>query len=81
VKITRKENPEEIKKYEHIKPSPTFGPLRCFARLPGTIATCTLSKGHLGPHVAHRLSLFKKVVIAVWDENAISDTEKENQSE
>lgn len=63
--ITRDENPEEIKKYEHIKSAPVFGPLRCFVIFPGKTFTCTLSQGHSGPHVAH--TLFGKVV-AVWDE-------------
>ncbi len=64
--LTRKENPTEIKKYEHIKPAPTFGGLRCIARFPraGRV-TCTLAKGHAGPHVAH--AIFKKVR-AVWDD-------------
>lgn len=68
MRLTRSENPEEIEKYSHIKPAPTFGPLRCFARFPGPEGghlTCSLAKGHSGPHVAH--ALFKKVM-AVWDE-------------
>jgi len=65
MRLIREEHREEIKKYEHIKPAPTFGPVRCFARLPGTARTCTLAEGHSGPHVAH--GMFKKVM-AVWDE-------------
>lgn len=63
LRITRNENPQEIKKYEHIKPAPILGPLRCFSKFPGGTSTCTLSAGHSGPHVAH--GLFKKVN-AVW---------------
>jgi hypothetical protein len=65
MRFTREENPEQVEQYSHIKPAPIFGPLRCFARCPGTHRTCTLSKGHTGLHVAH--ALFKKVA-AVWDE-------------
>ncbi len=65
--LTRNENPVEIKKYDHIKPAPTFGPLRCFARLPGSVVTCTLTRGHSGPHIAHT-GVFKKVVGAVWED-------------
>ena len=61
----RETHPEEIEKYEHIKPAPTFGPVRCFAKCPGTPRTCTLERGHAGPHVAHG---FPKKVMAVWDE-------------
>lgn len=65
--LTREENPEEIKKYDHIKPAPTFGPVRCFERLPGTPSiSCTLSKYHTGLHIAHA-GLFKKTVRVVWD--------------
>jgi len=65
MRLIREENPNEIEKYSNIKPAPTFGPLRCYARCPGTMRTCTLSKNHIGPHVAH--GMFKKVM-AVWDE-------------
>ena len=66
MRFTRDENPEQVEQYGHIKPAPTFGPLRCFARCPGAHYTCTRSKGHNGPHVAH--TFFKKVA-AVWDED------------
>lgn len=65
MRFTKKEHPEQVKQYGHIEPAPVFGPLRCFARCPGTHLTCTLSKRHNGPHVAHG-SL--KEVTAVWDE-------------
>lgn len=65
--LTRENNPNEIKKYKDIKHAPTFGKLRCFARCPRTIRTCTLSKHHSGPHVAH--GMFKKIM-AVWDEES-----------
>jgi len=65
MKILRETDPEAIKNYEHIKPAPTFGPIRCFAKCSGTNRTCTLSKGHTGSHVAHG---FRKKVMAVWDD-------------
>lgn len=55
----------EIKKYEHIQPAPTFGPLRCNAMFPGQPRSCTRESGHEGPHVAHA---FPDTVVAVWDE-------------
>ncbi len=68
MKILREQDPEAIKKYEHIRPAPAFGGgLRCFSRCPGTARTCTLATGHIGPHVAHT---FRKKVMAVWDELA-----------
>ena len=67
MRLTRKDDPTEIKEYEHIKAAPTFGPMPCFARIPEGVASCTLSKGHGGPHVAHGGWRFKKVY-AVWDE-------------
>ncbi len=67
MKILREQDPDAIKNYEHIKPAPTFGKIRCFARCPGTARTCTLAKGHTGRHVAHG---FRKKVMAVWDELA-----------
>ena len=83
MRLTRAENPEQIEQYGDIKPAPIFGPLRCFARCPGTHRTCTLAKGHSGPHVAH--TFFKKVA-AVWDELAgreetMGQTEAEAQGE
>lgn len=63
MQITIEENPEKLEEYKHIKPAKTFGPLRCFEKFPSKKYSCTLSKGHDGPHVAH---FFKKVV-AVWD--------------
>jgi hypothetical protein len=65
MRVIREQHPEEIKNYEHIKPAPTFGPVRCFAKLPGTPLTCTLAKQHPGPHVAHG---WRKKVMAVWNE-------------
>ena len=64
MKLTIKDNRERIKRYSHIKPAPR-GSARCFTKCPGTLHTCTLQKGHSGPHVAH--GRFNKVV-AVWEE-------------
>ncbi|MEK6766114.1 MAG: hypothetical protein AABY49_07840 [Planctomycetota bacterium] len=65
MKITRNENPKEIKQYDHIKPAPTFSH-QCQRRLRGSMFMCTQPLGHSGPHIAHA-GLFKKVVAAVWD--------------
>lgn len=65
LKLTRDQNREEIQKYAHVRPAPTFGPLRCFASFPGRGYSCTLKSGHDGPHVAH--TFFKKVM-AVWED-------------
>lgn len=65
MRITRDQNPHDIKRYSHIKPAPIFGPMRCLARYPGRRYTCTLAAGHEGPHTAH--GWFSKVM-AVWDE-------------
>ena len=69
-----------IKRYDHVKPAPLWGPARCSIRCPGTRHTCTLAKGHRGPHVAH--GLFRRVV-AVWDADArirMSDVRRLQQS-
>lgn len=66
--ITKKDNPAEIENYAHIKPAPVWGPLRCFERYLGKRYSCTLSKGHSGPHVAH--GFFNKVS-AVWDRDRV----------
>ena len=63
MKLTHDKNRERIKRYSHVKPAPR-GSVRCFAQCPGTLHTCTLKKGHSGPHVSH--GRFKRVV-AVWE--------------
>lgn len=70
--LTRERDPQLIEQYSHIRPAPTWGPLRCFDRCPGSKRTCTLAKDHSGPHVSH--GLFKKVM-AVWD-NEKQETDK-----
>lgn len=67
MRLTVEKDPESIKRYRHIKPARGWRALACAARCPGTARTCTLHKGHRGPHVAH--GMFKKV-LAVWDANA-----------
>jgi hypothetical protein len=64
MRLTVEENPETIKRYAHLRPAPLWGSVRCGVRCPGTSRSCTLEKGHRGPHAAH--GLFKRVV-AVWD--------------
>lgn len=66
--ITRKDNPEEIKKYAHIKRGPMFSP-HCFAKCPGhSLTTCSREERHSGPHAAHGVGLFNPCVKVVWGE-------------
>lgn len=66
--INRKDNPEEIKKYEHIRRGPMDFP-HCFAKCPNSIiVTCSRNIGHSGPHVAHG-GWFTPHVYTVWDED------------
>lgn len=71
MRLTRKENPETIKRYDHIKPARGWKMKVCAVSCPGTAHRCTLASGHRGPHVAH--GSFKKVV-AVWEPNGVSQT-------
>jgi hypothetical protein len=71
MKLNIEEDRETIKRYKHIRPAP-WGSVTCSARCPGTLRTCTLKRGHSGPHVAH--GTLKKVV-AVWDKDAKSEGE------
>jgi hypothetical protein len=64
MKLTVQKNREAIRRYGHIKPASRLAASRCSAHCPGTKRTCTLERGHRGPHVSH--GLFRKVV-AVWD--------------
>jgi hypothetical protein len=64
MRLTIEENREAMKRYRHIKPAPQKGPARCTAVCPGTVRTCTLRRGHGGPHISH--GLFGRV-LAVWD--------------
>lgn len=64
MRLTVEENPETIKRYGHLRPASRWGSVRCGVRCPGTSRSCTLEKGHRGPHAAH--GMFKRVV-AVWD--------------
>ena len=64
MKLTIEENRERIKRYSHIKPASRWGSVLCSAYCPGTSRSCTLKRGHAGPHVAH--GAFRRVV-AVWD--------------
>lgn len=64
MRLTVEKDRETIKRYGHIRPASAWGSVACAARCPGTTRTCTLEKGHRGPHVAHG---FLKNVVAVWD--------------
>jgi len=64
LRLTVEENRETIKRYAHVKPVPFWGTRRCSAQCPGSSRTCTLEKGHRGPHIAH--GLFRRV-LAVWE--------------
>jgi len=58
LRLTREENPEEIKTYSHIKPA-SRSTARCNATYSGTSRTCSSEKYHSGPRVA-RHGLFEK---------------------
>lgn len=64
MRLTIEDNTETIKRYRHMRPALPWGPPRCSAKCPGSRRTCTLGRGHSGPHVAH--VRFGRVV-AVWD--------------
>ena len=66
VRLRVEEHARAIRRYRHVKPA-RGGSAKCSLRCPGTSHTCTLAKGHRGPHVAH--GSFRKVV-AVWDSGA-----------
>lgn len=64
MKLTIEKDSETIKRYAHIKPARGLGARPCRQQCPGTTRSCTLLRGHRGPHVAHgRL----RRVVAVWD--------------
>lgn len=63
MKLTVEENRNAIRRYSHIKPASRLA-ARCSAHCAGTKRSCTLQRGHRGPHVSH--GMFRKVV-AVWD--------------
>ena len=73
MRLTVEKDRETIKRYGHIRPAPAWGGIACAARSPGTARTCTLEKGHRGPHVAHG---FLKKVVAVWDAGTGAAPEK-----
>lgn len=62
MRLTREENREALKRYRHLKPARRRAE-RCGRRLEQSKRTCTLAKGHRGPHAAH--GLFGRV-LAVW---------------
>lgn len=65
MRLTIEDNPERLKRYSHVKPASRKDGVPCSAQCPGSTRTCTLKRGHAGPHVAHK-GVIKKVV-AVWD--------------
>jgi len=64
VRLTIEEHGEAIKRYAHVKPAGGSRSRRCSVMCPGTKRSCTVSKGHRGPHVAHNRI---RRVVAVWD--------------
>ena len=64
MRLTREENPESLRRYQHIKPARAGVSRQCLQLCPGTTRTCSREKGHAGPHVA--FGLFRRVS-AVWD--------------
>ncbi len=67
MRLTVEEHPAAIRRYAHLKPAPGARISPCAVLCPGTRRTCTLEKGHRGPHAAH--GLFNRV-LAVWDSGA-----------
>ncbi len=65
MRLTIEKNQEAIRRFQHIRPAPSWKSARCAEKCPGTQRTCTREKGHRGPHAAHER--FRRVV-AVWDE-------------
>lgn len=64
MRLTVENDAESIKRYRHVKPARGFRVRPCSASFPGAARTCTLPRGHRGPHVAHgRLGK----ILAVWD--------------
>jgi hypothetical protein len=74
MRLTVEEHREAIKRYSHVRPARGSKSRLCSTLCPGTRRTCTLGKGHRGPHVAH--GLFKKVV-AVWESDTGAGVSKE----
>lgn len=63
MKLTREQHPERLKRYRHLERA-RWGADRCGRRLGQSKRTCTLGKGHRGPHAAH--GLFGRL-LAVWE--------------
>lgn len=63
MKLTREQQPEALKRFRHLEPA-RWGAERCGRRLGRSKRTCTLRKGHRGPHAAH--GLFGRLQ-AVWE--------------
>lgn len=64
MRLTIEENRDAIRRYDHVRPARGRSVRRCAIRCPGTQRTCTLERGHHGPHVAHGAL---RRVVAVWD--------------
>lgn len=74
MRLTVEDHGKAIKRYSHVKPARGSKARLCSALCAGTRRTCTLEKGHRGPHVAH--GLFKRVV-AVWESETGARISKE----
>jgi hypothetical protein len=75
MRLTVEDHREAIKRYSHVRPARGSKAGLCSTLCPGTRRTCTLGKGHRGPHVAH--GLFKRVV-AVWESETGARVSKES---
>ena len=65
MRFTREQNPDAIERYAHVRPARGRRANRCGVGFPGGTRSCTLARGHNGPHVAH--GRWRRVV-AVWSD-------------
>lgn len=67
MRLTIDEQPDQLRRYGHVRPASGRGTARCKIQLLGTTYSCSRERGHSGPHVAHgRL----RRVVAAWDASA-----------
>ena len=65
MRLTIEEHPESVRRYAHVPRARRFDAEACRAPFHGASRSCTLTKGHRGPHIAH--GRFGRV-LAVWRE-------------
>lgn len=62
MKLTRDDQAVSLRRYAHLRP--VGHSKRCARHCPGTRYTCSLKRGHRGPHAAHDVL---RRLCAVWD--------------